>query len=99
MKLTIYSIYDTATAAYVKPIFLQSDGQAIRLFTDATVAADSEIAKHPEDYSLVRLGIWDDQTAKFSLEDKETLITGNEALAQARKVTPFKAAANYGGTE
>lgn len=62
MKLNAYCIYDTATAAYMRPVFMQSDGQAIRTFIDIATSADSDIGKHPEDYSLVRIGIWWDST-------------------------------------
>lgn len=97
MKLNVYSIYDTATAAYMRPLFMQSDGQALRLFIDAATAADHDIGKHPEDYSLVRIGVWDDQTARYHEEDKQTLITGTEAVAQSRKVVKLPKE-NYGGT-
>lgn len=100
MKLNIYSIYDTAVGAYMRPQFMQSDGQAIRLFSDLATSADNEVGKHPEDYSLVRLGVWDDNTGKFQPEDKETLITGNEAVANSRKIVklPKDEQVNYGGT-
>lgn len=94
MKLNIYAIYDTAAAMYNRPFFGPADGSAIRQFSDLCVSADHELGKHPEDYSLVRLGTWDDNTAKFSLEDKETLITGNEAVAASRNVISMRKAEN-----
>lgn len=97
MKLNVYAIYDIAVGAYMRPMFMQSDGQAKRLFIDLCSAADSEIAKHPEDYSLVRIGIWDDNTARWTEEDKDTLVTGTEALTEARKVIKLPKE-NYGGT-
>lgn len=101
MKMNMYSIYDTATAAYMRPIFCQSDGQALRLFTDVATAADHEIGKHPEDYSLVRLGSWNDATGIVAPEEKETLITGLEAVAASRKKVEqpdLLDNMNYGGT-
>ncbi len=86
MKLNIYAIYDTASALYLRPIFAQSDGQALRSFQDASVNAESEIGKHPEDYTLVRIGMWDDTTAKLTDEQNASLATGLECVAKARNV-------------
>lgn len=59
MKLNMYCIYDTATGVYLRPFFMQSDGQATRSFKDIATDADHEIGKHPEDYSLHRIGVFD----------------------------------------
>lgn len=94
MKLNVYTIYDTATAAYMRPMFMDSDGQAMRIFSDVAVDAEHEIGKHPEDYSLVRIGVWDNATAKYAEEDKQTLITGLEAVANSRKIVKLPKEAN-----
>jgi len=86
MKLNIYTIYDTASGAYMRPFFGQSDGQAVRSFKDISTDADHEIGKHPEDYSLWRIGAFNDQTAKIDPEDKECLATALELVAAARNV-------------
>ena len=43
---------------------------------------ESDIGKHPEDYHLARLGVWNDQDAQYSPEKVSTLITGLEARAR-----------------
>lgn len=86
MKLNVYSIFDTATGAYNKPFYGQADNWAIRVFSDLCTAADSEISKHPSDYSLVRTATWDDQNCHFNQENVTTLITGLEAVAASQKV-------------
>lgn len=88
MRLNVYCIFDTATGAYMRPFFLHADGQAVRMFTDIAADADHEVGKHPEDYFLVRIGVWDDQTAEFAQESVSTLITGLEAVASSRKMVP-----------
>lgn len=85
MKLNIYTIFDTATAAYLRPWYAQSDAQAIREFTDEVARKDSQIGHHPEDYYLVRIGDYSDQTATIVSQTPETLITGLEARASANK--------------
>jgi hypothetical protein len=86
MNLNIYSIYDTATAAYMRPFYMQSDAAAVRSFSDLAVSADHEIANHPGDYSLVRIGVWNDSNGQTTPEDPSTLITGLEAVAASRQV-------------
>lgn len=85
MKLNIYSIYDTATATYMRPFFMQSDGQATRAFSDIALDADHDIGRHPEDYTLHRIGVFDDQKAKLTQEDPDCLATALELIALARK--------------
>lgn len=86
MKLNMYSIFDIAVGAYMRPFFMQADGQAQRMFIDMCGDAEHDVGKHPEDYSLVRIGVWDDQDANTSVEAVSCLITGLEAVAAGRKV-------------
>lgn len=65
MKLKIFSIYDHKAQQYNSPVFLSTEGQAIRLFGDQANEQDSPIAKHPEDYSLFLLGEFTDDDGLF----------------------------------
>lgn len=84
MKLNAYSIYDTASGAYTRPFFLQSDAQALRTFKDVCNDSEHEIGKHPEDYTLFRIGIFDDNRAELIKETPEALATALEMVAKAR---------------
>lgn len=86
MKLNAYSIFDSAAGAYARPFFVQSDAQAVRSFKDVVADAEHPIGAHPEDYYLVRIGVFDDNSGKFQPEDVETLMTGPEAVAAMRNV-------------
>lgn len=86
MNLTIYTIFDSASNAHMRPFFMMSDGQAIRAFNDLVMDADHEVGKHPEDYSLIRIGMFNDSTGKLSDEVSEVLTTGIKAVAEARQV-------------
>ena len=86
MKLNVYAIFDTAIGAYLRPFFLKSDGQANRMFGDLVMDAETEVGKHPECYTLMRLGVWDDQNAEYSSEIPSKIISGLEAVSQSRKV-------------
>ena len=84
MRLNVYTIFDSAAGAYMRPFFMQSDGQALRSFTDIATDKDHEIGKHPEDYSLYRIGTYDDNVGRLVPEDKECLATAEEVVSASR---------------
>jgi len=86
MKLNIYAIFDTAAGLYGRPIHAQADAEAIRAFKDIAVNADHDVGKHPEDYSIHRLGIYDDNNGNLTDENNECLMTGLEAVAASRTI-------------
>ena len=86
MRLNVYTIFDTASGAYMRPFFAMSDGEALRGFKDISLDADHAIGKHPEDYSLWRIGTFNDNTAKIEGEAKECLATALELVASAQRV-------------
>ncbi len=86
MKLNAYTIYDVASGVYMRPFFSQADGQAIRSFKDIATDADHEIGKHPEDYTLYRIGNFNDTTGKMGGDELEKLATGLEMMTQDRNI-------------
>jgi len=65
MELLAFSIKDRALAAYMRPWFAVTTGQAIRMFTDELNRHDSEMFKHQDDYDLYHLGSFDEETGKM----------------------------------
>ena len=57
-ELVMYAIYDKAVKDYMRPFFFRADGEAIRAFIDDVNSPDSVMNKHPEDYTLFRVGRW-----------------------------------------
>lgn len=78
MKIVAYAIYDTAGKAYMRPFFMMADGQARRVFQDMANDESHDIGKHPEDYSLFRIGQFDDNSGELLPEDRECLCTALE---------------------
>lgn len=76
MKLTVCSIHDTKAEAWLNPLFFQSEAQAIRSFSDAVNDPNSEFSKHPEDYNLFVLGLFDQRTGELEASAPVHLITG-----------------------
>lgn len=71
MQLSIYSIFDSAASAFSTPFFMQNDGLALRAFMDNVNRKDEESAltKHPDQFTLFRLGKFEDKTGKFEPEE------------------------------
>ncbi len=86
MKFNIYSIYDTATGLYSRPFYDMADAAAMRSFSDIATGTEHPISEHPEDYTLQRLGTFDDTTAKIHVEDRTCLIGALECVSNARNI-------------
>lgn len=91
MKMQVYSLYDAAIGAYAKPFFMQSVGQALRGLKDLLADHNSEVAKHPEDYILFKLGEFDDETGKFVSDGPVSIANCVELVSEARNRVPNQA--------
>lgn len=88
MKVQIYAIFDTCSGIYEKPFFHRSDDMVRREFQDVATSAEHPISKHPEHYSVWRLGNFDNTTAKIMNEPNECLWTAIEAISQSQEIEP-----------
>jgi len=68
MTYYTFSIYDVKAQNYHIPYNLKNEAIAIREFADIVNDPQTSIYKHPEDYTLFKIGTWDDQNAQFKLE-------------------------------
>lgn len=62
MKMNIYSLFDGRVCAFGQPFFCLNDGAAMRTINEAAKDQRSMIAKYPMDFSLFRIGTFDDNT-------------------------------------
>jgi hypothetical protein len=76
MKMVIVSIMDTAAGAYGRPAFVASEGVAVRQFQDEVnrSSEDNQLYKHPDDFQLFYLGVFDDNTGGIDLLAQPKLI-------------------------
>lgn len=74
MKLYVVSIFDSAAQAFTQPGFVLATGLAVREFTDQANKSDSQVSKHPSDYSLFLLGQFDDASGSFALEQQPRIL-------------------------
>lgn len=76
MKIRIYAIHDIKAKCFQRPFFCKEDGEATRVFSDIAQDVEHPIGKHPEDYSLFRIGQYDDNEANVEGELIECIATG-----------------------
>lgn len=62
MKFKIYSVFDSVAKAYLPPFVVSVEAQAVRACYDAVCDKGHAFGKHPGDYSLFDLGVFDDAT-------------------------------------
>lgn len=83
MKVKMYTVYDQKAETHNSPLCYQTVGQALRAFTDAANDPNSAIAKHPEDYTLLEIGTFDDSRGTVEPHDKPHLIgSANQYITQ-----------------
>lgn len=75
MFYVMVSVQDSAVGVFGRPMFLRSDGEAVRVFQDEVnrAAEDNMLYRHPDDYSLWRIGTWDDDTGEPIAEHRKRL--------------------------
>ncbi len=86
MKVQCYAIFDQCSGIYEKPFFSTTDDLVKREFQDVANTPDHLINKHPEHFSVWRLGIFDNVNGKIDNENNECLWTATEALAQFQTI-------------
>lgn len=74
MKKVYYAVYDRKAEIYSAPFLEVTDGTAIRAVQEAVKDGQHPFAKNPGDYSLHRLGTFEDTTAEISVEQKKKII-------------------------
>lgn len=60
MTLLVFAVFDKKIGVYLQPFFQSTRGQAARTFGDNVLEPGSVIGKHPEDYSLYEIGMYED---------------------------------------
>lgn len=69
-KFVVCAVRDRAVDGFGIPIFVPSEGAAIRSFADEVNRKESAMAQHPEDYDLYFLGLFDDGSGQFGVDDE-----------------------------
>lgn len=84
MKLGAYSIFDKLADVYFKPFFVGQDGEAHRMFIDLVNDEKTVLNRHPQDYSLYRIGEFNDNSGELIKTTPKHLANATTVL---RKLT------------
>jgi hypothetical protein len=78
-KLSMVCVFDKAVGAYMRPMFVPSNGAAVRSFGDEVnrVASDNLMHHHPSDYELYHVGFFEEENAEFESIKPALLTTGS----------------------
>ena len=88
MRHNVYSVYDRASGVYDRPWVAHSDAAAQRAFSDIALDAEHPIGKHPDDFTLFRIGTWTDDKGLLVGETPEKVINGAEVVSASQKIEP-----------
>lgn len=80
MKLKMFTIYDSKAFAYLPPFYLHKEEMAQRAFGECVNSKEHQFGKHPQDYTLFKVGVFDDETAVCVTFAPESLGNGLEHL-------------------
>lgn len=91
MLLRIYSVRDTVSLSYNIPFFAKTDGEATRLFKDLVNDPQSTPGKHPEDFQLWLLGMFDPSTGEIIPTEADKVVNAVLLLDQVPKLMETQA--------
>ncbi|QCS36700.1 nonstructural protein [Capybara microvirus Cap3_SP_641] len=80
----VVSVKDRAAEVFNRPFFVPHRNVAIRDFTDEVnrVASDNQLNKHPDDFDLYLLGVFNDNEGVFVSEEPPiVLVRGKDVKA------------------
>ena len=60
MDKNLYSIFDKKSATFMQPFVELTDGTATRQCMDLLQNPNTPFSKFPEDFTLMRIGSWDE---------------------------------------
>lgn len=66
----MFTVYDAKAEAFLPPFILPKTTMAQRTFSDCANSDTHQFGANPEDYTLFKLGNWDDESGK--LDELET---------------------------
>jgi hypothetical protein len=86
-KQELYSIQDKVAKIYNRPMPIVNFGKAMQVFSQmVNDEQDSDIKKWPEQFNLVKLGTYDEETGKIdSFDTPEIIANGLDVLEEKNK--------------
>ena len=86
MILGLYAVFDVCSGVYDGPFPQRADAEAQRNFTGMVNKVDSPIGQNPEDFTLFKVGVWNDATGEIEKMPAKKLLNGAEAVSNVIKL-------------
>lgn len=80
MEIKVYSIFDLKAETYSQPFYAMNDALAQRIFTDVARDTETNIARHPMDFVLMRIGSFDTNTGCLTSDEPLSFGSAREYL-------------------
>lgn len=83
MRLVMVCVRDAKAEVFMRPWFANTAGMAIRAFTDEVNRddKDNQLFKHPGDFALYEVGLFDDNEGKvYSYDVPKILISADQIV-------------------
>ena len=85
MDKNLYSIYDKKSETYMQPFVELTDGTATRQCMDLLLNTNAPFAKYPEDFTLMRIGSWDEIAGMPTADNPPEVIVELLTLSQTKE--------------
>lgn len=84
MRLIVVAIRDRAANVFGVPSFVPSLGSAVRSFSDEVnrPGENNVLNRHPEDFDLYELGVYDDNSGTFETLTPRQVAVGKDLVSQ-----------------
>ncbi|WNK14039.1 MAG: nonstructural protein [Microvirus sp.] len=84
MNINVYSIFDHKAGIYSQPFYAINADVAARMFADLANDKSTSIGKHPADFTLTGLGVFDDGLGRFdNFDHPEHLMNAVQLVERA----------------
>lgn len=67
MLLSVFAIFDTTVKAWMRPLYARNAQEMLRQFSEAVEDPQSQLSRHPADFTLFQLGTFDDNEGTFEI--------------------------------
>lgn len=92
MITQMFTIYDSKAKIYNKPFFQLNIQVALRTAGDLVKDGTSEVANHPEDFTLFHIGSYDDTTGEIKKNETHMAICRFHELDEMDSTPEFQIA-------
>lgn len=79
MKLIAYAVYDRKALIFNRPFFMPNEATAVRAFINSC-QPETDLAINPEDFVLMRVGSYDDNSGEMVGGSVDQVYTAIEAV-------------------